>query len=48
MELPTTELVESFVVIVPDSLAILATDYSVVEVLSPQAYRFWAARPYHS
>ena len=47
MGLPTTELVEGFVVIVPDSSAILATDCSVVEALSPQAYRFWAVRPYH-
>jgi len=37
MGLPTTELVEGFVVIVPDSTIPLATDCSVVEAESPQA-----------
>jgi hypothetical protein len=37
MELPTTELVEGFVVIVPASTIPLATDELVVEVESPQA-----------
>jgi hypothetical protein len=37
MGLPTTELVEDFVVIVPDSTMAFATDCSVVGILSPQA-----------
>ncbi len=46
MGLPTAELVEGSVVIVPASWTTRATDCSVVEVLFPQAYRFWAVRPY--